>query len=282
MFVLRQALRSSRVVLPATRPMSSSGPLVDLTVDGDGIAIMTLQRPPVNSLNLDLLKAINSSLDEVAKNKAKGMILTSASPTVFSAGLDIMEMYKPDLKRAEEFWSTLQEVWMKLFGSTFATAAAINGHAPAGGCLLAMSCEWRAMVSGKYTIGLNETALGIVAPTWFVDTMCNTIPVREAEFALTTGRLFTVDEALKVGLVDEVATDKADAIDKCKTFLKRFERIPSLARSLTKNRVRSGPVLRLQKNRQADIQEFLQFLQNPKVQQSLDMYIQMLKKKASK
>lgn len=49
-----------------------------------------------------------------------------ASPTVFSAGLDIMEMYKPDFKRAEEFWNTLQETWIKLFGFKIATAAAIN------------------------------------------------------------------------------------------------------------------------------------------------------------
>lgn len=47
-------------------------------------------------------------------------------PTIFSAGLDIMEMYKPDLQRAELFWTTLQDVWLKLFGSKFITAAAIN------------------------------------------------------------------------------------------------------------------------------------------------------------
>lgn len=73
-----------------------------------------------------------------------------------------------------------------------------KGHAPAGGCLLAMSCEYRVMVNGKFTIGLNETALGIVAPTWFMDTMCHTIPIRQAEYALTTARMFSVDEALKV------------------------------------------------------------------------------------
>lgn len=61
-----------------------------------------------------------------------------------------------------------------------------------------MSCEYRVMMSGKFTIGLNETALGIVAPMWFMLTMENTIPRREAEFALTTARMFTVDEALKV------------------------------------------------------------------------------------
>ncbi|XP_023944861.2 enoyl-CoA delta isomerase 1, mitochondrial [Bicyclus anynana] len=282
MFLLRQTVSNARQLAPNIRAMSSKGPLVDLTVDNDGVAIMTLQRPPVNSLNLDLLTEISKSLDEVAKNKSRGMILTSSSPTVFSAGLDIMEMYKPDIKRAEEFWTTLQDVWFKLFGSSFPTAAAINGHAPAGGCLLSMSCEYRAMVSGKFTIGLNETALGIVAPKWFMDTMCQTISTREAEYALTTARMFTVDEALKVSLIDETATDKADAIAKCKGFIKKFERIPPLARAITKQKIRDAPIKSLQTTRQADTQEFLTYLKNPKVQQSLEMYIQALKQKAAK
>ncbi|XP_039755758.1 enoyl-CoA delta isomerase 1, mitochondrial-like isoform X1 [Pararge aegeria] len=282
MFLLRQAVSNARQLAPSVRAMSSKGPLVDLTVDNDGVAIMTLQRPPVNSLNLDLLKEISKSLDDVAKNKSRGMILTSSSPTVFSAGLDIMEMYKPDMKRAEEFWTTLQDVWFKLYGSSFATAAAVNGHAPAGGCLLSMSCEYRAMVGGKFTIGLNETALGIVAPKWFMDTMCRTISMRQAELALTTAKMFTVDEALKCELIDEIATDKADAINKCKTFLKKFEKIPPLARAITKLKMREEPIKNLQTNRQADVQEFLSFLKNPNVQQSLEMYIQALKQKAAK
>ncbi|CAH2090944.1 unnamed protein product [Euphydryas editha] len=280
---LRTIVNNAKRFAPNIRAMSSQGgPLVDLTVDNDGVAILTMQRPPVNSLNLDLLKEISKSLDEVAKNKSKGLILTSSSPTVFSAGLDIMEMYKPDLKRAEEFWTTLQDVWFKLFGSNFVTAAAINGHAPAGGCLLSMSCEYRVMVSGKFTIGLNETALGVVASTCFMDTMFHTIPMREAEYALTTARMFTVDEALKVRLIDETATDKADAISKCKDFIEKFDNIPPLARSITKQKIRQGPIERHQQNRKADLDEFLSYLKHPKVQQTLEMYIQILKMKSSK
>jgi Delta3-Delta2-enoyl-CoA isomerase len=89
-------------------------------------------------------------------------------------------MYKPDPIRMREFWKSLQDVWIKLYGSPFATAAAINGHAPAGGCFLAISCEYRVMLP-KYTIGLNETQLGIVAPSWFMDTMRNVIKPRDAE-----------------------------------------------------------------------------------------------------
>ncbi|CAH4032873.1 unnamed protein product [Pieris brassicae] len=268
---------------PNIRAMSSQN-LVNLSADKDNdeIAIVTMQRPPVNSLNLELLQALSKSLDEIAKSGFRAMILTSASPTVFSAGIDIMEMYKPDMKRAEQFWSTLQDVWLKLFESKLITAAAVNGHSPAGGCLLAMSCEYRAMVSGKYTIGLNETALGIVAPRWFMDSMLNTIPQREAEIALTTGKLFSVEEALKVGLIDEAAKDKDDAIKKCKGFIAKFDNIPPLARAVTKQKFRDSSTQWLKNNKKADLEEFLTHLKVPQVQQSLEMYIHMLKAKSNK
>jgi 3,2-trans-enoyl-CoA isomerase len=78
-----------------------------------------------------------------------------------------MEMYKPKEERLRQFWTALQDVWLKLYGSSFPTAAAITGHSPAGGCLLALSCEYRVMLP-NFTIGLNETKLGIVAPSWFM------------------------------------------------------------------------------------------------------------------
>lgn len=91
----------------------------------------------------------------------------------------------------------------------------------------------------KFTIGLNETQLGIVAPTWFQGPMRNTIGERQAEIALTTGRMFTTDEALKIGLVDELASDKADALAKAEKFLNRFAKIPNVARTMTKMQFRS-------------------------------------------
>ena len=88
-------------------------------------------------------------------------------PTVFCAGLEITEMYKPEQEKLEVFWGSLQDLWIELYSCKVPTAAAIIGHSPAGGCLLAMCCDYRVMVGPKYTIGLNETQLGIVAPFWF-------------------------------------------------------------------------------------------------------------------
>lgn len=106
---------------------------------------------------------------------------------------------------------------------------------------MAMSCEYRVMVN-NFTIGLNETLLGIVAPTWFITTMHNTISKRDAELALTSGRLFKTDEALKIGLVDESASDKGDALSKAELFFTRFNKVPPLARTTTKKFLRGRDI----------------------------------------
>lgn len=126
-----------------------------------GYAIFRLNKRPVNSLNLEFLTALNIQLDKFEQNKhINGVILTSNMPNIFSAGLDILEMYNPKPDRLRQFWLALQEFWIKLYGSNKIYIAAINGHSPAGGCLMAMSCDYRIMAKGVYKIGLNETLLG--------------------------------------------------------------------------------------------------------------------------
>ncbi|XP_049874318.1 enoyl-CoA delta isomerase 1, mitochondrial-like [Pectinophora gossypiella] len=280
MLQLRPVLKNSIRVLPYVQPMSTiPTPQVDLSVDQDGIATLTLQRPPVNSLNLDLVLEINKSLDEIAKNKYKGMILTSASPGVFSAGIDLAEAYRPERAKVEHYWTTMQDVWIKLFSSDCITTAAINGHSPAGGCLLAMSCEYRAMVDG-FRIGLNETAIGMVPATWFIDSMLNTISRREAEQALTSAKLYKAEEAYKVGLVDDLVADKEEAVEKCRQFIKKFDKIPSFARVLTKQKVREGPLKRLIDNRKLDLDTTTNHLLEERTQQEIETYLKRLSSKA--
>jgi 3,2-trans-enoyl-CoA isomerase len=207
-------------------------------------------------------------------------------------------MYKPDRDRARAFWSALQDCWIKLYGSSFPTAAAINGNSPAGyfylnrflkvmkriifeclnfrGCLFAMCCEYRVMVP-KFTIGLNETQLGIVAPSWFMATMRNTLNPREAEIALTLGIMYKTEEALRIGLIDEIAVDKADAISKCELFLEKFKKIPPVARAITKQNFRKADIEELQKNREADVELFVNAITRPDIQKSLGKYVAFLK-----
>ncbi|KAL7300316.1 hypothetical protein TKK_0006945 [Trichogramma kaykai] len=255
--------------------------LVDSVLDEKtGISTLSMSRAPVNSLNLDLINALRKALENAVDKGSQGIIITSSMPTVFSAGLDIMEMYKPDLKRCEEFWHSLQDLWLNLYGMGIPTVAAINGASPAGGCLLALSCEYRIMVQGEHTIGLNETKLGIVAPKWFADPMISTIGYRQAELALMRGSLFKPDEALKIGLIDEIASDKNDALAKSQKYITSYARIPSEAREATKLSLRKETIAWLENNREWDTTVFLNYVQLPQVQKGLDMYVQSLKKKS--
>ncbi|XP_022220116.1 enoyl-CoA delta isomerase 1, mitochondrial-like [Drosophila obscura] len=280
--MLRTKVLSLVVRSGPSRLMSTATKLTTVEVnDKTGIATLTMCRAPVNGLNLELLKDLKTSIDEIESNKSRGLILTSSNATIFSAGLDILEMYKPEKERIRAFWKQLQEVWLALYGSSVPTAAAINGHSPAGGCLLATSCEYRVMLP-KFTIGLNETQLGIVAPKWFMSSFLSVLPQRQAERALNQGRMFSTEEALQIGLIDETANSKEEAVEKCAAFIGTFARVNPLARALTKQQFRAADLQQLENERQDDLEKFLFFVNQPAVQRGLGIYLEGLKKKASK
>lgn len=109
------------------RHLSSTGSLTTLEVnEKTGVAILSMNRAPVNALNLELVLSLHKSIEDVENNKSRGLILTSTANSIFSAGLDIMEMYKPDQERLRLFWTALQDTWLALYGSSIPTVALIN------------------------------------------------------------------------------------------------------------------------------------------------------------
>ncbi|XP_043661866.1 enoyl-CoA delta isomerase 1, mitochondrial [Drosophila teissieri] len=279
-------LRSNLLRLVArgspSRWMSSATKLTTVEVnDKTGIATLTMNRPPVNSQNVQLLLDLQSSISEIENNKSRGLILTSASSNVFSAGLDIFEMYNTDVERLRTVWTELQNVWIALYGTSLPTAAAINGHAPAGGCLLATACEYRVM-RPNFLIGLNEAQLGIIAPKWLMAGFTNVLPKRVAERALTQGRMFTTQEAFDAGLVDEIASSKEEAVEKCAAFIGTFAKVNPLARGLTKLQFRADNIKEFEKIREKDVADFAALASSPAVQKVMGTYLENLKNKGKK
>lgn len=257
----------------------SSNVLVSVD-DQTGIATLKLNKKPVNSLSLEMLTDICINVEKIEKT-AKGLILTSAVPNIFSGGLDILEMYQPKSERLPEFWKMVQEMWIKLYGCQLPVIAAINGHSPAGGCLMAMCADYRIMAQGNFTIGLNETKLGIVAPTWFKDTFLNTCGHRVVERALQQGRLFSTEEASQVGLIDEaVPLDQVQA--RAEAEMKSWIRIPVAARAISKSMMRQATIDRLLKNREQDVNVFVQLVTSSAAQKMMGIYMESLQKKAKK
>ncbi|TYZ64348.1 hypothetical protein PybrP1_012317 [[Pythium] brassicae (nom. inval.)] len=268
------AAAASRAALFST----AAEPLVLVEKVGS-YAVVRMNRPPVNSLNTALIQELDNTIKTLEQDKSvRGMILASSSQKVFSAGLDILEMYQPQPAQLTKFWASLQDLFLRLYTTRLASVAAIEGHSPAGGCLLAMCCDYRIMTAGKPMIGLNETQLGIVAPTWFRDTFVNTIGHREAEKMLGLGLQVDATKAKAIGLVDE-AVALEEVFPRSQAAIEKWLAIPDGARVKTKLLMRQETADRLRMNRAADLEQFADFALTDKVQKSLGFYLNSLKKK---
>jgi len=268
---------SRQISKTLTRAVST----VNVTMAPHGVALLQLANPPVNTLNPTLLADIKTTVDDV-KDKASAIVISSQRPGVFSSGLDIFSMYGKSDDELRAFWEKVQDMWLSVYMCPIPMIAAINGAAPAGGCQIAMSCDYRIMAQHpKFNIGLNETKLGIVAPTWFIDTMVNVIGQRESERALQLGHLYSGEEALKVGLIDELVAPE-DMEERVQKILGQWLKVPPKARGITKNILRQPVAQKLIDNKKQDIEVFVSLVSQPSIQKDLGMYIQMMKKKAAK
>ncbi|XP_059572399.1 enoyl-CoA delta isomerase 1, mitochondrial isoform X2 [Alligator mississippiensis] len=261
------------------RLFSNRNILVELE-EGVGVAVMKMKSPPVNSLSLDFLTEFSISLEKLENDRGcRGVILTSAVPKIFSAGLDIKEMCGKSAEHYAEFWRAVQEMWLKLYKSNMVTIAAINGNCPAGGCLMAVSCDYRIMAENpKYSIGLNETQLGIVAPFWFKDTIANTIGHRATERSLQLGLLYSASDALKIGIVDELVPEEK-VLNAAAATMSQWLAIPDYARQISKSMMRKPTLDRLLTHRESDIQNFVSFVTKDSIQKSLQTYMESLKQR---
>lgn len=259
------------------RRFSSKSELLSISFDEKtGFTVLTLQRPTVNSLNLELLEVLSSTLESYKHHN--GLILTSKYDKAFCAGLDFQELSNPKPERFKEFWTKLQDVWLNLHRCDFPVVALVNGHAPAGGCLLAIGTDYRIMRS-NCIIGLNETPVGMVVPPWLIDNMINTIGFRQGELALTTGRLFSTNEAFDIGLVHEVVESTEDGMIKALNFLNNSKKIPKKSASISKSSVRKDIVERMLKTRNEELNNTTKWVFGEYFQNHLQSFLESRKKK---
>ncbi|MDP2324363.1 MAG: enoyl-CoA hydratase/isomerase family protein, partial [Gammaproteobacteria bacterium] len=129
----------------------------------DAVAEIRMDRPPANALNREFVERLLAALETARMDGAHAIILTGR-PGMFSGGLDVPELLGLDRRQVEAFWGLFFSLTRQLAGSPVPVIAAISGHAPAGGAVLALQCDWRIGVTGQFRIGLNEVQVGLPVP----------------------------------------------------------------------------------------------------------------------
>jgi 3-hydroxyacyl-CoA dehydrogenase len=163
----------------------------------DGVAVITLNNPPVNGLGNALRAGVLKGLQRAAADDgAKAVVLIGAGKS-FSGGADIREFGKarerPDLWEVNEAQDAMQKPLV----------AAISGFALGGGLELALACHYR-IATPKAQLGLPEVKLGILPGSGGTQRLPRIIPVAKAVQMMTTGNPISAEEALQLGLIDEI------------------------------------------------------------------------------
>lgn len=174
----------------------------------DHIALVGLDRGKSNAINTQLIKALIRALDQIENEPSVGGMVLYGKDGFFSSGLDLIELYDYNEIEIREFWLLFLEFIQKFVAFKKPVVAAITGHCPAGGCALALCCDYRIMQKGDYIIGLNEIPVGIVLPESIFNLYRFWLGSGPAYRCLMEGKLMDPHEALKLGLVDAVVEQK--------------------------------------------------------------------------
>ena len=201
-------------------------PMIDIVIEGAGR----------NALSTVVL----TSLREALRAAGDQPVLLRGAGGTFSAGLNLKEVASLDRPGMERFLSLLEETFEALYLHPAPVVALVEGHAIAGGCVLALCCDWR--VSGadeKARHGLNEVALGLQFPpkTWAI--VNARLPSTTREQVLLGAGLHPPAEALRLGLLDEV-TSEPDA--RARAVLAALAAHPRQAYAATKRALRAATV----------------------------------------
>jgi len=170
----------------------------------DHILYILLDRGKSNAIHLEVVKELLQVIQTAKADPAIEGVILSGKAHFFSSGLDLITLYDYDTNQMKEFWHFFMVLIKELVSFPKPSVAAITGHSPAGGCVLSICCDYRVMAEGEYIIGLNEVPVGIIVPQNIFALYSFWLGKAQAYRSLLEGKLFKPQEALAIGLIDEV------------------------------------------------------------------------------
>jgi enoyl-CoA hydratase/carnithine racemase len=240
---------------------------------------LRLARPPVNALDPGLVAALRRAIVQAPEDGAAALVL-SGSPGLFSAGLDIPVLLQLDRDAMRTFWNGFFAVCGALARSPIPIAAAVTGHSPAGGAVLALFSDYRVMARGEYRIGLNEVQVGLTVPDCIQAALRRLVGPYRPERLLVAGAMLDGDEALAAGMVDEL-TDVDHVVTRTLAWLESLLQLPRQAMLGTRALARAELARLFDDPASLPVEAFLDGWFAPEAQATLHALVEQLRSKKS-
>jgi 3-hydroxyacyl-CoA dehydrogenase / enoyl-CoA hydratase / 3-hydroxybutyryl-CoA epimerase len=224
-------------------PAVASLPLIQRAVGNDHVCTLTFDRPEsgANIFDAATMRELSDHVDAIERDSSlRGLIIASAKKSIFIAGADLKTLLKQaPTGEMRDFIAEGQRVFNRIAALKIPTVAAIHGACAGGGYEVTLACDWRVASDDPATrIGLPETTLGLI-PAWGGSTrLPRLIGEDNAAEVILKGKLYSASEALKLGLIDEVASPE-HLLEAARKKLAEGKR-PESKRELSKGRT-PGP-----------------------------------------
>lgn len=178
-----------------------------------GAAVVTMRSNPVNKMNQALFDDLHEALDTLEREHPGVPMVLTAEGSTFSAGLDFEDVFprfaRKDPAEIMAWFENLRWALVRVFSLPRRTVAAVNGHAFAGGLILALCCDERIAAEGNARLAVNEVAVGIPMPGSFAEIVRHAIGSPATSEALLSGRVYDVAAARAIGFVRDVVPPEA-------------------------------------------------------------------------
>ncbi len=211
--------------------------------DHNAVREIRMDRPPANALNLPLVSALQEALNSAFQDDVAAVVI-SGREGMFSGGLDVPELLGRPRAEIDDFWQRFFALTHALADSPVPIVAAITGHAPAGGAVLALHCDYRVAAAGSWKMGLNEVRVGLAVPSTILQALSDLIGPRNARRLAGSGSMVEMDEALRLGMVDELVAGEM-VIARALAWCEEMTALPPIAMNQTRRLAKADFVARL-------------------------------------
>jgi enoyl-CoA hydratase len=237
-----------------------------------GTAVLRLDHGKAHALDLELATALRDALAEVEKDQdVHGAVLTGAG-SIFCAGVDIVRLLNEGPSYVDRYVPIMVDMIVKQFRLPIPLVAAINGHAIAGGCVLAAGCDYRMMADGRGTIGVPELTVGLPFPLVALEVLRFATSEAHLQELVYRGKTYAVAEAYERGLVDEVVQPE-DLLDRAIEVASQLGSEPSARFRITKRQLRQPTLDRMERYARETQEEVIAAWKDPVSLESVRRYL---------
>ncbi len=175
----------------------------------DAVVLAKLNHGITNAIDLQLVHELTQTIERVKSDPTiRALVLASANEKFFSIGFDLPQLFASSQEDFQRFFRAFNQMCLDLYTLPKPTVAALNGHAVAGGCILALCCDYRLIGQGRKRMGLNEIKLGVPVPYLADCCLRALVGFRQARDVIESGEFYLSEAAVRIGMADEALPDE--------------------------------------------------------------------------